>query len=225
MIQDKNQTWSTVLAEEKKSSFFSAVLKYIHNERSTHKTIYPAPDKVFNAFKLTPFADVSVVLLGQDPYHGAGQAEGLSFSVPRGIAIPPSLQNIYKELHDDIGCTTPDHGHLEHWATQGVLLLNSVLTVEAGKPGSHAGHGWEQFTDTVIRILSEKHSGLVFLLWGNYAKNKQYLIDSTRHTILTATHPSPFSAYNGFFGCKHFSKTNTALKHLDLPPINWEIPS
>ncbi len=222
-MEEKELTWTDVLAEEKGKSYFKKVFSFVKHERAKGKVIYPAQENVFRAFSLTPFDNVRVVILGQDPYHGDGQAEGLCFSVPTGTAIPPSLQNIYKELNADLGTPIPNTGHLEPWTKQGVFLLNAVLTVEAGKPSSHAGRGWEIFTDEVIKILSEKKEGLVFLLWGNYAKNKISLIDQSKHTVLTAAHPSPFSAYNGFFGCKHFSKTNEALKTYGYEPIDWRI--
>lgn len=224
MKEDTIPTWTDIFAEEKEASYFKKVFTFAKNERAKGKAVYPAPENIFRAFTLTPFVDVRVVILGQDPYHGAGQAEGLSFSVPKGIATPPSLQNIYKELRDDIGTTIPKHGHLEHWAKQGVLLLNAVLTVEAGKASSHAGRGWEQFTDAVIKKLSEHKEHLVFILWGNYAKSKIPLIEASKHTILTSPHPSPFSAYSGFFGSKPFSKTNTALESYGFTPIDWQIP-
>jgi uracil-DNA glycosylase len=179
---------------------------------------------VFNAFKLTPFENVKVVILGQDPYHGPGQAEGLCFSVPSGIPLPPSLQNIYKEIEQDLGIKmNVKNGHLAKWCEQGVFLLNAVLTVEKGKPASHAGKGWEIFTDEVIRKISEEKSGVVFLLWGNYAIKKKALIDTSKHFVLNAPHPSPFSAYSGFFGCEHFSKTNEILEKQNQKPIDWKI--
>jgi uracil-DNA glycosylase len=194
-------------------------------QESEHQTIvYPKPSDVFNAFKFTPFNEVKVVILGQDPYHGANQAHGLSFSVQKGVAIPPSLKNIYKELQADIpGFKIPAHGDLSSWAKQGVLLLNATLTVRAGEPGSHQKMGWEQFTDQAIRALSEQREGLVFMLWGRYAQAKASLINPTKHVVLTAAHPSPFSAYNGFFGCSHFSKANAYLVKKGEKPIVWQI--
>ena len=202
---------------------------YMHSLRDTvrqqyqnpAKTIYPEPKNLFNAFDSCPFNKVSVVILGQDPYHGVGQAHGLCFSVPEGVHSPPSLQNIFKEIQSDIGTTPPPNGDLARWAAQGVFLLNAILTVEAHKPASHRNIGWEQFTDDVIRLLSEKQNNLVFLLWGNFAKQKQELIDSTKHLILTAPHPSPYSAAGGFFGCKHFSQANEYLKQHSKEPIVW----
>ncbi len=185
------------------------------------KHIYPQPQHLFNAFDTCPFTDVRVVILGQDPYHGAGQAHGLCFSVPEGKSMPPSLQNIFKEIQSDIGTAVPAHGDLTRWAKQGVFLLNAILTVEAGKPASHHGIGWEEFTDDVITLLSGSREHVVFMLWGNYAKQKQGLIDGDKHCILTAAHPSPFSAENGFFGCKHFSKANEYLKQHNKGSVDW----
>ena len=185
------------------------------------KTIYPEPKNLFNAFDSCPFDKVAVVILGQDPYHGIGQAHGLCFSVPEGTRSPPSLQNIFKEIESDLGTTPPLNGDLTRWAAQGVFLLNAILTVEARKPASHRDIGWEQFTDDVIRLLSDKRDNLVFLLWGNFAKQKQNLIDENSHRILTAPHPSPYSAASGFFGCKHFSQANDYLKQHNKQPIVW----
>jgi uracil-DNA glycosylase len=202
------------------------------SERNAGKKIYPKKEDIFKAFKLTPFEKVKVVILGQDPYHGAGQAEGLCFSVPNGVNPPPSLKNIFKELESDLqnkenilenGFRKTESGHLGKWAQRGVFLLNTVLTVKDGRPGSHAKRGWEEFTDFVIQKISQEKEHVVFLLWGNYAKSKISLIDKHKHTILTAAHPSPLSAYNGFFGCKHFSKTNEALKKHGQEKINWQI--
>lgn len=214
-------TWTDVLREAKNSAYFQAAYSHSQRERASGKKIYPSAENVFQAFVLTPFEEVKVVLLGQDPYHGPGQAMGLSFSVPEAVKIPPSLRNIYQELSTDLGLSLPTHGDLTRWATQGVLLLNSVLTVEGGKPGSHADLGWEQFTDAVIRILSERKEHLVFILWGNYAKQKAVLIDTAKHTIITSPHPSPFSAYSGFFGSRPFSQANTALERYNYPKVNW----
>lgn len=185
------------------------------------KTIYPEPKNLFNAFDSCPFDKVAVVILGQDPYHGIGQAHGLCFSVPEGTHSPPSLQNIFKEIQSDLGTAPPPNGDLTRWAAQGVFLLNAILTVEARKPASHRDIGWEQFTDDVIRLLSDKRDNLVFLLWGNFAKQKQHLIDESSHCILTAPHPSPYSAASGFFGCKHFSQANDYLKQHNKQPIVW----
>jgi uracil-DNA glycosylase len=203
-------------------------LEFSLNERK-NKNIFPPQEKVFEAFKLTPFENLKVVILGQDPYHGNGQAEGLCFSIPKGVQFRPSLQNIFKELAADfkdekyLENIKNKNGHLSKWAEQGVLLLNSVLTVEESKPASHADIGWETFTDEVIRKISENKSGVVFLLWGNYAIKKRSLIDETKHFVLTAPHPSPFSAHSGFFGCRHFSKTNEILKQNYQKEIDWKI--
>lgn len=185
------------------------------------RTVYPPAENIFKAFSLTPLSEVKVVILGQDPYHGEGQAHGLSFSVPKGVKIPPSLRNIYKEIATDIGADIPENGNLERWATQGVFLLNSTLTVEAGAAGFHQGWGWETFTDEVIRVISREQSHVVFLLWGKFAQDKASLIDETKHLILKTTHPSPLSAYRGFLGCKHFSQANEYLQQHNQVPIKW----
>jgi uracil-DNA glycosylase len=198
--------------------------QFLEQENEQGTIVYPKHSDVFNAFNLTPFNEVKVVILGQDPYHGANQAHGLSFSVQKGVAIPPSLRNIYKELQADVpGFKIPTDGDLSSWAKQGVLLLNSTLTVRSNQPGSHQKMGWEQFTDQAIRALSEQREGLVFMLWGRHAQAKASLIDPTKHVVLTAAHPSPFSTYNGFFGCTHFSKANAYLVNKDEKPINWQI--
>jgi uracil-DNA glycosylase len=194
---------------------------FLQQEKQARKIIFPHSNNWFKAFELTPFNDVKVVILGQDPYHNDGQAHGLSFSVPDGVTIPPSLRNIYIELQSDLGVVPNTSGNLEHWAKQGVLLLNSVLTVEKNSPGSHAQSGWVDFTDRVIDIINAKKQNVVFLLWGAYAYKKAVLIDNNKHLVLTATHPSPFSAHKGFFGCKHFSKANKHLKMHELKQINW----
>jgi uracil-DNA glycosylase len=193
-------------------------------EKASGKTIYPPGSLIFNAFNLTPFQNVKVVLLGQDPYHGPMQAHGLSFSVQDGIPKPPSLINIFKELHEDIGIPIPKKGNLDKWAKQGVLLLNASLTVRANEPMSHSKIGWTAFTDSVIVRISEQKQHVVFLLWGKYAQEKQLLIDETKHLVLKAAHPSPYSANNGFFGCKHFSKANEYLVRHGIDPIDWAIP-
>lgn len=220
-----NQTlsWQEVLADIKKSDSFQDVLDFVSREKKSGKVIYPVSGDIFNAFALTPFSEVRVVILGQDPYHGPAQAHGLSFSVPQGVRIPPSLQNIFKEIERDLGIKAPVHGTLETWARQGVFLLNAVLTVEEGKPSSHAGKGWEEFTDAVIQSLSDKKEGVIFLLWGAYAHKKIPLIDTLRHTIFTAVHPSPLSAHRGFLGCGHFSKVNEILVSQGQAPIDWSI--
>jgi uracil-DNA glycosylase len=206
--------WYEVLKEEFEKPYFKELVSFLKKEKQAGKVIYPAGPHIFNAFTFTPFKDVRVLLLGQDPYHGAGQAHGLCFSVQKGIKPPPSLVNIYKELHDDLGIAIPAEGDLSAWAKQGMLMLNASLTVEAGKPMSHAQIGWEIFTDAVIKKVSEQKDHVIFVLWGKFAQQKSALIDDRKHTILKAAHPSPFSAYNGFFGCRHFSKINELL---DVP--------
>ena len=219
------QTWSDVLGQEKLQPYFQETLNFVRNERESGKIIYPPAADVFNAFKYTEFSDVNVVILGQDPYHGPNQAHGLCFSVLPGVATPPSLVNIYKELKRDIpGFESPAHGYLLSWAQQGVLLLNTVLTVEAGKAHSHAKTGWEQFTDRVIAALNEHREGIVFLLWGSHAQKKGQYIDRNKHHVLMAPHPSPLSAHRGFLGCGHFSRTNQLLQEAGKQPVNWQIP-
>lgn len=210
--------WDTVLTHER-SLLLQPTLHALLTNKIAH--FYPAHKDIFNAFRLCPYNKVRVVILGQDPYHGVNQAHGLSFSVPDGTAIPPSLRNIYKEIKADTGVQPPASGNLERWATQGVLLLNSTLTVTPDKAGSHQGLGWEQFTDAVIAHLSNNKTGLVFLLWGKFAEAKQPLIDTTKHLVLTAPHPSPLSAHRGFFGCRHFSQTNQYLTAQQQTPIQW----
>jgi uracil-DNA glycosylase len=217
------QGWKTGLNDQFSSEYFTSLKNFIYSEKAEGKIIYPPADCIFAAFDLTPFEKVKVVLLGQDPYHGEGQAHGLCFSVPQGIAPPPSLVNIFKELKNDLGIPPPKHGNLQKWAKQGVLLLNATLTVRANSPGSHQKKGWENFTDEVIRMLSYQKSGLVFLLWGKYAQAKEALIDKSKHFVLKAAHPSPFSADSGFFGCRHFSKTNEVLVHQGKEPIDWKL--
>ena len=215
--------WSKYLSVEKEKEYFRNLYTFLNN-RSTFD-IYPPRGSWFKAFEYSSFTSTRVIILGQDPYHGEGQAEGLSFSVPKGITIPPSLRNIYKELNsDEVDFSQPEHGNLVSWAQQGVLLLNSVLTVEKNSPAAHANHGWEIFTDQVIRILNDNKQHLVFILWGAYANKKSELIDSNRHLILSAAHPSPFSAHKGFFGCKHFSQANEYLLSTKQQPISWSIP-
>ncbi|MBQ7222131.1 MAG: uracil-DNA glycosylase [Bacteroidales bacterium] len=215
-------SWKKVLADEFEKPYFSSLAQYLHDEKRAGKTIYPPGRLIFNAFNLTPFDKVKVVILGQDPYHGPGQAEGLSFSVPHGIATPPSLQNIYKEIENDLGVPVRKDGSLESWAKQGVFLLNAILTVRAAQPTSHSKIGWETFTDAVIKVISDNKTGVVFLLWGNYARSKKDLIDDSKHYILEAAHPSPL-ARGAFFGCKHFSKTNEILINNGMEPINWTL--
>ncbi len=215
--------WSIDLEGAFQQDSYSKLRQFLSSEKSSGKIIYPPEEHIFSGFKLTPFNAVKVVILGQDPYHGLGQAHGLSFSVQPGVRLPPSLVNIYKELASDVGIERPTHGCLESWAKQGVLLLNAVLTVEADKPGSHAGKGWEEVTDAAIRQLSKKRSNLVFILWGSYAQKKSALIDGRKHLILKSVHPSPLSSYRGFFGSKPFSKANAYLVSKGLTPIDWQI--
>lgn len=215
--------WKQLLKHEFSKPYFQQAVAFIKMEKAQGKTIYPAGPLIFNAFDTTPFDNVKVVLLGQDPYHGPGQAHGLSFSVPDGIKPPPSLVNIYKELQQDIGMAIPSTGNLTKWGEQGVLLLNAVLTVRANEPASHSRIGWVEFTDSVIRKISDEKKGVVFLLWGKFAQEKQVLIDETAHHVLKAAHPSPFSADKGFFGCRHFSKTNELLMKDGFDPIDWTI--
>lgn len=215
-----HDSWRAVLSSEFAQPYFGELSAFVRGEYQ-NATVYPPPKLVFNAFDLCPFDKVQVVIIGQDPYHGAHQAHGLCFSVREGVRIPPSLQNVYKELCDDLAVPIRESGDLSGWAEQGVLLLNATLTVRAGQPGSHQGKGWERFTDVAIHALSEGREHLVFMLWGNYAKAKKPLIDSSKHLILEAAHPSPFSAYSGFFGCRHFSRANAYLREGGLPGIVW----
>lgn len=213
--------WSEVLNVEFEKDYFKNLKQFVDKEYET-KTCYPEKDNIFSAFRLTSFEDLKVVIIGQDPYHGPNQAHGLCFSVLNGIAPPPSLINIFKELNEDLNTPIPSSGNLTHWAKQGVFLLNATLTVEAHKAGSHQGKGWEQFTDEVIRIISAEKEGVIFLLWGGFAKQKAKLIDASKHHILQSGHPSPLSANRGYwFGNKHFSQTNTLLKKMGKPEINW----
>ena len=216
------ESWRNILENQFTSDYFLNLKKFLIEEKK-QQIIYPPGSLMFSAFNLTPFNKVKVIILGQDPYHGTKQAHGLCFSVPVGVKNPPSLKNIFKELSDDLGIEPSESGNLESWAKQGVLLLNATLSVRANQAGSHQNKGWETFTDSVISTLSEKKSGLIFILWGNYAKAKEKLIDTDKHYILKAAHPSPFSAYSGFFGCKHFSKTNEILKNSGFPEIDWKI--
>ena len=217
-------TWTDAIGAEKQQPYFTDLWARVRQARQQGATIYPPTDEVFSAFSLTPFESVKVVILGQDPYHGPGQAHGLAFSVKPGIGVPPSLQNIYKELANDIpGFVMPQHGFLQHWAEQGVLLLNTVLTVQAGQAHSHASWGWETFTDRVVEQLNQGRDGLVFLLWGSHAQRKGAMIDRQRHLVLKAPHPSPLSAYRGFFGCGHFSKANARLQQHEQAPVDWQV--
>lgn len=204
--------------------YYKQLHDFVEREYQT-KTIFPPKQEIFRALNLCPFDDVKVIIIGQDPYHGYRQANGLSFSVRKGVPIPPSLMNIYQELCSDIGCPIPNHGDLTNWAKQGVLLLNNVLTVQQGKPNSHAGKGWETFTLNVVKALNSREKPLVFILWGKNAMEKQQYIDTSRHLVLTSSHPSPYSADRGFFGSKPFSKTNAFLVQHQMPPIQWEIPN
>ncbi len=213
-------SWKSVLAGEFEKPYFGELSKFVRSEYKTKK-IYPAPKDIFRAFDLSPIKNIRVVILGQDPYHGADQANGLCFAVHKNIPIPPSLQNIFKEIQSDLGITPEQNGDLLRWARQGVLLLNATLTVRAQTPGSHQKKGWEEFTDAVIKHLSNEREHIVFLLWGNYARQKGAHIDREKHLVLEAAHPSPFSAYNGFFGCKHFSQANAYLKKNGMEEIEW----
>ncbi|MGN6603315.1 MAG: uracil-DNA glycosylase [Ginsengibacter sp.] len=217
------ESWKRELKEEFSKTYFQHIITFLKAEKASGKIIYPPGPLIFNAFKQTPFDRVKVVLIGQDPYHNKGQAHGLSFSVPDGVSKPPSLNNIFKELKNDLGIEIPENGNLIKWAQQGVLLLNASLTVRQNEPGSHANIGWLQFTDNVIKRISDDKEGIVFLLWGKFAQEKQSLIDETKHFVLKAAHPSPYSANNGFFGCKHFSKTNELLMKQHKTPIDWKL--
>lgn len=216
-------TWQTALAGEKELSYFKEIFAFLDREQAAGKTIYPPRKDIFNALKSTPFDQVKVVILGQDPYHGPGQAHGLCFSVQPGIKPPPSLNNIFEELRTDVGIAMPKNGCLQKWAEQGVLLLNTVLTVEAGLAHSHAKIGWETFTDHIIKVINEKCDGVIFLLWGAHAQKKCAIIDPNRHYLLKSVHPSPLSAHRGFLGCKHFSKCNNLLQQMGKKPIDWSL--
>lgn len=214
------ESWRLALKDEFEADYFGRLKEFLREEVKS-QTVYPPGKLIFSAFNLTPLTAVRVVIIGQDPYHGYGQAQGLAFSVPDGVRIPPSLQNIYKELHEDVGISIPASGNLEKWARQGVMLLNATLTVRAKQPASHQGQGWEVFTNQVIRTISDLRAGIVFLLWGRFAQEKAELIDTSKHYILKAAHPSPFSANKGFFGCRHFSKTNSILHANSMGEIDW----
>lgn len=220
-----DSSWLDVLQDEFDKPYMVKLKQFLAAQKAEGKTIYPAGSNWFAAFNHTPFDQVKVVILGQDPYHGANQAHGLCFSVLPGIAIPPSLRNMYQELQADLGVTTPDHGCLTPWAKQGVLLLNATLTVEQGNAGAHQGKGWEQFTDRAVQALNEQREGLIFLLWGSYAQKKGAFIDTSKHRVLKAPHPSPLSSYRGFFGCKHFSLANQYLDEQGAKPIDWQLPA
>ena len=224
MAVDLEPSWLAQLGGEFEKDYMLRLKAFLQEEKKAGYTVYPKNADIFNAFNTTPFDNLKVVLLGQDPYHGPGQAHGLSFSVQQGVTPPPSLKNMFKELQNDIpGFNIPAHGNLTHWAQQGVMLLNATLTVRAGSPGSHQKRGWEIFTDTVIKAISDNKQGIVFLLWGRFAQAKEALIDTQKHHVLKAAHPSPFSADNGFFGCRHFSKTNMLLQQQGKPVINWQL--
>ncbi len=220
----ENSDWSQLLAGEFEKDYYLKLNNFLADEYRG-QTIYPKMDDVFNAFHYTPFEELKVVMLGQDPYHGPNQAQGLSFSVNCGVNIPPSLRNIYKELNTDIGCPIPNHGSLVKWAEQGVLLLNNVLTVRAGQAHSHRGMGWETFTNRVIEVLNQKDTSIIYILWGAAAQKKKAFVDTSKHYIIQSVHPSPLSAYRGFYGSKPFSKVNTYLKETGQQPIDWEIPN
>ena len=216
------QSWKDALAGEFEKPYFASLVRFLHHEKAAGKKIFPPGSQIFKAFELTPLDKLKVVILGQDPYHGPGQAHGLSFSVPAGIPAPPSLKNIFKEIESDLGIRMSGYPNLEKWASQGVLLLNAVLTVQAGAAASHSKVGWEEFTDAVIRYISDNCEGVVFLLWGNFARGKSALIDRTRHHVLEAAHPSPL-ARGAFFGCRHFSQTNAILASKGKAPIDWSL--
>ncbi len=218
-------SWREKVGDYLQSPAMQALADFLRQEKAAGKRIYPPGPQIFAALDATPFDAVKVVILGQDPYHGPGQAHGLSFSVPEGVDIPPSLQNIFKEIERDLGLPRPRHGNLQHWAQQGVLLLNAVLTVEAGKAGAHQGKGWEGFTDHIVETLDREREGLVFMLWGSYAQAKGRIIDARRHCVLRAPHPSPLSAHRGFIGCGHFSAANRWLSGRSLKPIDWSLPA
>ncbi|TNE83292.1 MAG: uracil-DNA glycosylase, partial [Gammaproteobacteria bacterium] len=218
-------SWLSVLGEEFEKPYMHTLKAFLAEQKKQGKVIFPVGSNWFAAFDHTPFDEVKVVILGQDPYHGPQQAHGLCFSVLPGVAIPPSLRNMYQELHSDLGIPPADHGCLTHWADQGVLLLNATLTVEQGNAGAHQGKGWEEFTDAAIRALNTQREGLVFMLWGSYAQKKGAFIDTRRHLVLKAPHPSPLSAHRGFFGCRHFSKANAYLEQRGVEPIDWQLPS
>ena len=218
-----HESWNAELGNEFSSEYMASLRAFLKKEIQIGKKIFPPMNKIFNAFNLTPFTNIKIVLVGQDPYHGENQANGLSFSVEENIKVPPSLQNIFRELFTDLRLTSPQNGNLEKWAKQGVLLLNSSLTVEKGLPGSHQGKGWEKFTDEVLKIINNKKQNIVFILWGKKAQEKGHFLDMQRHLILKSPHPSPFSAHSGFFGSKPFSKANDYLIEKGIEPINWQL--
>ena len=216
------QSWKNALASEFEKPYFASLVRFLHEEKASGRKVFPPGSQIFRAFELTPIPQVKVVILGQDPYHGPGQAHGLSFSVPDGVPAPPSLKNIFKEIETDLGVTMSGYPNLENWARQGVLLLNAVLTVRSGEAASHGEIGWKDFTDAVIRYISDNCEGVVFMLWGNFARKKSELIDRSRHCVLEAAHPSPL-ARGAFFGCRHFSKANTYLTSMGRTPIDWKL--
>ena len=222
MIKLVGNEWDEILQDEYNKDYFKNIVKFINKEYKC-KDIFPSKDKILRALFLTKYSDVKAVILGQDPYHGVGEANGLAFAVSNGINLPPSLKNIYKELHDDLGINIPNVGNLECWAKEGVLLLNAILTVEKDRPASHKDIGWELFTDSIIKIINQKENPVVFILWGNYAKGKKKLITNSKHLIIESTHPSPFSARYGFFGSKPFSRTNDFLIKNNIKPIDWKV--
>ncbi|GAB3105914.1 uracil-DNA glycosylase [Aestuariicella hydrocarbonica] len=223
-FESLGSSWSPILGAELQKPYMRSLNQFLLQEQAQGKVIYPAREQIFNALNSTPFGKVKVVILGQDPYHGPHQAHGLSFSVPQGVKIPPSLRNIFKEITADTGIPVPSHGCLQSWADQGVLLLNATLTVEQGKAGSHQGKGWETFTDKIVELLNERREGLVFMLWGSYAHKKGGIIDRSRHCVLESVHPSPLSAHRGFLGCGHFSRANEYLLGQGKSPIDWALP-
>ncbi len=219
-----HESWLTRLQDEFEQDYMHKLREFLLIRKQHRAVIYPPGQQIFNALDSTPFDQVRVVILGQDPYHGPGQAHGLCFSVQPGVKVPPSLLNIYREIESDLGIAPPRHGYLQSWAEQGVLLLNAVLTVERGQAGSHQGKGWERFTDTIVQLLNEEREGLVFMLWGNYARQKGAVINRRKHLVLNAPHPSPLSAHQGFFGCRHFSQANQYLESHGQTPIDWSVP-
>ena len=221
---DLEPSWLALLGGEFELPYMQRLRVFLQQEKQAGKRIFPRGSEFFSAFAHTPLHRVKVVILGQDPYHGVGQAHGLCFSVRPGVPVPPSLQNIYRELHDELGVPVPNHGHLTPWADQGVLLLNSVLSVECARAASHQGKGWETFTDRVIAVINAEREGVVFMLWGSYAQRKGAMIDTRRHCVLKAPHPSPLSAHRGFFGCGHFATANRYLEDRGVPPIDWRLP-